>query len=84
MGCTVHDTVMQMAPTPYTLPDDLPGRLRAAREAAGWSQGKLAAAAKVRRQAVNRWEAGKQTPSLASLEALCRALGTGWLTQETT
>jgi transcriptional regulator with XRE-family HTH domain len=49
-------------------------RLKALREAKGWSQATLAARAKIAREYVNRLEAGRQDPSLTTLTALARAL----------
>ena len=50
-------------------------RLKALREAKGWSQAALATKAKIAREYVNRLEAGRQDPSLSTLMALAKALG---------
>jgi transcriptional regulator with XRE-family HTH domain len=49
-------------------------RLKALRQAKGWSQATLAAKAKIAREYVNRLEAGRQDPSLSTLTALAKAL----------
>lgn len=50
-------------------------RIRAAREAQGWSQAELAEAAGVSRQLVGAVEAGRHVPNVAAAIALARALG---------
>lgn len=69
-----------MKSTPYTLPADFGRRLSKAREHAGYTQAGLAELAGVHRTTINRWEMGHRTPSKLALEALCKALGMGWLT----
>ncbi|HYH66575.1 MAG TPA: helix-turn-helix transcriptional regulator [Urbifossiella sp.] len=53
---------------------DFGPRLRAIREAAGMTQGDLAAAAGVGRVILNRYEAGKAEPSWSVIVALAAAL----------
>ena len=48
--------------------------VRGLREAAGWSQAQLAAAAGMTQSAVARFEAGGTVPTLAVLERLAKAL----------
>jgi len=49
-------------------------RIRQLRTAAGLSQGDLAKRARLSRVYVNRLEAGRQDPSLSTINALARAL----------
>lgn len=51
-----------------------PARLRAARQAAGLSQGALARAVEVHENSVFEWEAGRQVPRIETVAALARAL----------
>lgn len=51
-----------------------PGRLRAAREAAGLTRGALAKAAGVHISSVSEWEAGRQVPRVETVAALAGAL----------
>lgn len=52
-----------------------PARLAALRRQAGLSQQQLAEQLHVTRQAVSRWEQGRTQPDIATLQALCGALG---------
>ncbi|MBN0047987.1 XRE family transcriptional regulator [Streptomyces actuosus] len=54
---------------------DFPSRIKAAREAQGWSQQELARRLGVGQQAVSRWERGKATPSDATLGLMQTLLG---------
>jgi transcriptional regulator with XRE-family HTH domain len=49
-------------------------RIRAAREAKGWSQAELAAGLGVTVTTISRWERGTSAPQRAALRALSRAL----------
>jgi transcriptional regulator with XRE-family HTH domain len=49
-------------------------RLRRLRKALGWSQAELATRAKLTRVYITRLEAGRQDPSLSTINALARAL----------
>ena len=60
-----------MAPTPR----QLGMKVKALRQARKMSQAGLAAKAKLAREFVNRIEAGRQDPSLSTINALARALG---------
>lgn len=51
-----------------------PGRLRAAREAAGLTRGALAKSANVHTSSVGEWEAGRQVPRVETVAALAEAL----------
>ena len=50
-------------------------RIRALRTVKGWSQAKLAERAHLTRVYVIRLEAGRQDPSLSTINALAKALG---------
>ena len=50
-------------------------RLRTARQAAGLTQGEAASRAGVRRPAWNRYERGRQSPSIAQARRLAAAVG---------
>lgn len=52
-----------------------PRRLRAARAAAGLTQGGLAAAAGAHVKGVREWESGRRVPQVEAVAALARALG---------
>ena len=49
-------------------------RIRAVREAKGWTQAAFAAALGVAVTTISRWEHGTSVPRHAALSALCRAL----------
>jgi transcriptional regulator with XRE-family HTH domain len=66
---------MPKQPDPAALAARLPARLRALREAAGWSQAELAQAAGVSQQAVNTYERGERCPSWEAALRLAAALG---------
>jgi transcriptional regulator with XRE-family HTH domain len=60
-----------------TPPDTFAARLRARREANGWTVYKLAQVAELDRSFVARLESGEQSPSLEVATRLAHALGLG-------
>jgi transcriptional regulator with XRE-family HTH domain len=60
-----------MSPTPK----QMGAKIRKLRKAAGMSQAGLAKRARLTRVYVTRLEAGRQDPSLSTINALARALG---------
>lgn len=66
-------------PTPRHDPDLLlavGSRLRAAREARGWTQAELAEAIRIEPETLSRYEGGVRGPSITVLAAAAKALGT--------
>ncbi|MBI4092763.1 MAG: helix-turn-helix transcriptional regulator [Candidatus Kerfeldbacteria bacterium] len=50
-------------------------KIKHARAARGWSQGKLSEAIGVSRRTICRWEAGTDVPTLVNIHALTRTFG---------